>query len=154
MSDPTILAFDLDGTLADTRRAVEQAYVLAGVCPPEDWWGRPWREWLRDEVAHARKNVIYQEIAPQLITATKLADLCRTNQRKSVVLTGASRPAAEIVLATLAISPVELVCEMSSRDKVERLKRYVVAGTYYDDDPATIKLVKKETKWKTVLYRP
>ena len=82
-----LYGFDLDGTLALTKPAVEQSYIRAGVMPPPGYWGKPWREWLDDELAHARKNAIYEEIANELILPLPFAKKCRDNQRNSIILT-------------------------------------------------------------------
>lgn len=144
-------AFDLDGTLADTKEAVLRSYRAAGVEPPPDFWGRPSKEWLQDNLAHRRKNELYKQLAPLLIKIMPAFEIAKQNEKNCIVMTGASRSAAEVVLKSIGLKPVELHCGLTATEKVEILNKRQDPGIYYDDDLSTIVMVQEETSWETVL---
>lgn len=142
------LAFDLDGTLVDTRRAVVEAYRAAGVEPPDGFWGRPWREWLDDAAAHERKCAAYPEMLRRHAGELPLMGLLR--ERGGVILTGASLDGAREVLRLFPVGrQVELHTGMTGDDKVRWLLDHD-PGVYYDDDLGFVERVERETKWAPI----
>ncbi len=69
-SYPSCWAFDVDGVLGQTRGLVHEAYVRAGVRPPEESWGIEWKLWLPSIVGskelaaeiHQQKQVEYEKL--------------------------------------------------------------------------------------------
>ena len=144
-----LLAFDLDGTLVDTRDAVLKSYRAAGVEPPHDFWGKPWRAWLSDKQAHDRKNEEFRK--PDTLKAVKrLKTMELFCQDHSLVLTAASAPAARVILAHYDLRPAALFWELDAEGKVEVLNSHP-AGIYFDDDKSICDMVKRRTSW-TVMH--
>lgn len=146
-------AYDLDGTLADTREAVLTAYRAVGVEPPADFFGLPWKAWLKDAELHAAKNRVYREIAPQYIRPTKLVELYRLTG--GIIITGASENAARTVLSALDInSSPEMFCELDMFAKSRVLNEYGEHGIVFEDSPTICAYLKETTQWTVcrVLY--
>lgn len=156
--------FDLDGTLVDTRRAVFEAYKMAGAIMPDDAWGKPAREWLpqlvgekRAEAVHHLKVVAYPAMLVQYVKPLPL--LGYALHTESPIITGASANSVMIVNSyvhqflthsrnkSLAIAGFSL----SALEKAEWLQRedrfYTENHAYVDDDPAVRQIVKERTTW-------
>jgi hypothetical protein len=138
-------AFDLDGTLIDTKEAVVQAYRIAGVEMPEDAWGKPWHEWLKDETIHHKKNEVYPDMLKQFASVLPLFTIAlRLN---APVITGASNEAVIAIQSVFgSLNIVGIQC--SRLEKILWLNRQRERGCYVDDDDATLLLVKEFTTWK------
>lgn len=151
--------FDLDGTLADTRTIVEQAYKCVGVDMPEDAWGKPAELWLPDVVVgdwqevQRLKNVAYRAIIDRngvqpLAAAYVAKALIRTHP--TYVLTGASPEATLDVLEALKMVHVPVLatrCSLARKfDELNALGR----GIYFDDDKAACLGVSRRTEFKAV----
>jgi len=147
-----LLAFDLDGTLVDSRDAVLKSYRAAGVEPPKDFWGKPWREWLADKKAHDHKNLEFGKI-DTLKTVRRLRTMDLFQQDHSLVLTGASFEAARAVLAFYDLRPKSLFTELNVQAKVDTLKA-LEPGIYFDDDKAVCDAVKEGTRWTVMHVQP
>lgn len=151
--------FDLDGTLVDSRDAVQAAYEEVGVQMPEHAWGLPWRMWLpelcggsvpRAMEVHLLKNQVYLQ-HPERLRELPLAALARVIQGRLglhiAVHTGASLIAAEFVLATLNIATqsqqpygAALRAQLNLNEKIGALSAISVTherGIYFDDCQAT-----------------
>jgi phosphoglycolate phosphatase-like HAD superfamily hydrolase len=109
------VVFDLDGTLADTRKAVEMSYSYFGVRMPKDAWGKPWQEWLPDAAGsfkdacliHVAKNEIYPKMINRYARRLPPADLAFKLFENNIpiqVLTGASEDATISVLNFLQLT--------------------------------------------------
>lgn len=140
-----LIAFDLDGTLLDTRAAVREAYVQAGVIPPDDWWGQPWTQWLSDPVAHQRKNEIYQQIAPQMVRALPLLQLSRTVPH--YIVTGCSAAAYSMLCKLFHLAPVDVYVGQTLPQRIATLRRLGPVGMYFDDHLPTAQAVQEQTGW-------
>lgn len=149
-----LYAYDLDGTLAHTREAVLEAYRAAGVEPPPDFFGKPWREWLQDEEVHRLKNAYYAQFCTKHIKPTRLVDLYyRTG---GIVITGASREAAEVVMTTIGINPEIVSCELSMVQKAEYLNNFTrltktEPGIVFEDSINIANYLKEHTTWTVCL---
>lgn len=152
-----LIITDLDGTLVDSRAAVTQAYEAAGVIPPRNFWGRSWKEWLSDEVAHRRKNELYGGMLHLLkkLPGSFLVKEALINTWSVDVVTGASDTAARLTLDWLELHPrrwprtLKLHCEMTLDDKREYIlvMRMVEDKVLYmDDDIGMCDFVRRHCK--------
>ena len=140
-----LLAFDLDETLLDSRKAVYEAYHHVGVEMPLDAWGKPWRNWLDDEDAHDAKNYVYPEFLQKFGRPLPLRDLCVANP-SSLILTGASKEGASRSLEFLGLDVLDnrFFHSLSRSKKIETLRKITWSqgkGLYFDDDKVTITLL-------------
>lgn len=142
-------AFDLDGTLAHTRDAVLAAYRAVGVEPPEDFFGKTWREWLHDPVKHHQKNEVYLKMMNK-VQPTSIVDLFE--QVGGIIVTGASAAAAYAVLQRLdmAREPERVFTELNTKQKAECLNGRGF-GIVFEDSPDVAKYLKENTSWTTCL---
>jgi phosphoglycolate phosphatase-like HAD superfamily hydrolase len=126
-----LLAFDLDGTLADTREAVKQAYIRAGADAAlvDANWGKPWRTWTDGET-HARKNTIYLRDTIGLVK--RLPPMNMFANKFSIIVTGASLVAAEAVCKKLGIRPRNIFPELTAEGKANLLDE-MHPGIFIDD---------------------
>ena len=141
-----LVAFDLDGTLVDSREAVELAYRIAGVTMPDGAWGKPWQEWLDDPDVHCRKTIIYINLI-QLGKVNVNAEVKKWITRSNihpVVLTGASETAA-VMLLNQMFQPSEFTVagtSMSTAAKIAYLQSHTEISTYVDDDDKAVGLIR------------
>lgn len=138
------LAFDLDGTLADTKAVVRLAYLQAGAGEHvvDAGWGKPWRQWCSLQV-HQRKIECYRKLIPT-IQALQLINLFQ--DFKSFVLTGASAEASQAVCDHIGVRPRQIFPELTTGGKIEILKS-MGTGIYYDDDLEACLLISNLTEW-------
>lgn len=167
-----LYAFDLDGTLFDTKPIVLQAYRSAGVEPPEDWFGKSWREWLpamcasseNAERIHKIKNKHYAAIIhtvrrlPLFDLFCKLVECSNTlvdyTRAEVVVLTGASSEAVNLLWDFYAIPRgVAVFTELSVNSKIVWMSRSAMPGIMFEDDIVAAQQMRKETKW-TIFHSP
>lgn len=146
-----MFAFDLDGTLVDNKKAVKRSYEKAGVTPPEDFWGKPSKEWLRDPSATYRKNRIYTEIAPLLNIPLPTLDIYLANY-PSPIITGASQDGAVTTLKSCLVpfDPTLLYTGCTAEDKADILNNLSEKGTYYDDRKLVVEFLRENTSWRIV----
>jgi FMN phosphatase YigB (HAD superfamily) len=158
-------AFDLDGTVFDTRHHVEAAYASVGVMMPAGAWGRTWEEWLIPQCdgdrllasqLHAKKVQVYDQLLqdqpPELTAAGELLLLMSTKERvlgadfETSVMTGASRGAMNRLLAQAGIVTRSLA-HLTVEQKTERL-RLLSHGrcrvTYVDDDVVALAVMRQK----------
>lgn len=139
-------AYDLDGTLADTRRAVVEAYRAVGVEPPENFFGKPWREWLTDSALHDRKNAIYPQYVRKYVRPTHLVDTFKATG--GLIITGASNEAARIVLDSIGLEDAIMVfSELSMQGKANLLNGLSEEGVVFEDSEIISAYLKENTKW-------
>lgn len=139
-------AFDLDGTLADTRDAVMAAYQEAGACPPPNFHLLTWKEWLKDEKIHNRKNQIYLSKYVKTIRPLPLANLFQ--HTGGTIITGASMSAAFAITQHLFPGTLVNICHsLTMAGKVQVLKRISDRGIVFDDSLETINFIRVNTKW-------
>lgn len=164
----TTYAFDLDGTLVDTREAVRQAYLCAGVSMPDEAWGLPWETWLEDPAAHDRKNAAYPDCLRRYAVKLPLLDVCR--RLGGVVITGASAGAVSAIKVAFDCPDLAVALTGARRaEKLDFLQTVAAAsqtmldlvqsnndglpakfrGVYVDDDPVTRTLIEEHTTWLT-----
>ena len=166
-------AFDLDGTLADTREAVRLAYVeaLGGLEPPQNFFELTWREWLpmltgvHAEEVHARKNELYIDKYVRRVVATPMMDVVHelARHRSDIrVLTSASADAALAVLGQIdnrSILATNVFADLTKKGKAEHLERMRLNGdvwdhvVYFDDSPSTVEYLKEHTRCTICLVR-
>lgn len=149
MSDFGNYIFDLDGTLIDTKRAVQEAYRAAGVEMPESAWGLSAKEWLDDQTGeiHKRKNQFYPGMLAQFAKPMPLLGFAIKNQ--STIITGASPEAVALIREIFNIeNPV--FPNLDARAKVSFLLDRPV-GLYVDDDIRTRRLIRTLTCRWTIL---
>ena len=148
-------AFDLDGTIFDTRPLVEKAYAEVGVQLPETAWGRTWQEWLVPHcggdhayaaLLHGHKAVVYDQLLHdadlELSSAGQLlVELVAAGDLSVTIMTGASVGAASRLVQMIG-APVHVLPGMRVRDKAMRLLRLRLGGlrgvAYVDDDLAAL----------------
>lgn len=139
-------AYDLDGTLADTKEAVRSAYMDVGVTPPWDFYLLTWQEWLSNEELHAAKNAVYLRKYVKTVKPLPLANLFQ--HTGGTIITGASMSAAFAVTQHLFPGTLVNVCHsLNSDGKVAILNRIATTGIVFDDSIDTIELIRRDTKW-------
>lgn len=157
--------FDLDGVLVDTHDIVRQAYAEVGVHMPPTAWGKPWREWLIEEMwgdekeaeqVHAAKNKIYIEklrhSEPPQLPAADVARMLCADDVPVTIITGASFDAAQFIVVNLRL-PMEALAgtSMSELDKVTYLRMiHNDSGVYVDDDTNSGRRIAKAADWQYV----
>lgn len=159
-----LYAFDLDGTLFNTKALVKRCYEEFGIEMPADAFGKTWREWLiplcgGDELkaqwVHDEKNTLYAKLAAiGVAKPLPLFYLYVTIADWSVILTGASQVAA---LALLNRFPevncrVQMNCEMTRVQKINWMNQRI-NGIMFEDDILAAEQMRKETQW-TILHSP
>lgn len=147
-----MVIFDLDGTLVDSKEAVKQAYLRAGVTMPEWAWGRPWREWMTDPMAHALKAMYYPAALKEHGRKLPLYDYA--SKHGSPVITGASYVASQCVMelwGPLAIYENGLTPTGKVKFLSHNIFPKLVGDKYYvDDDEEVRHLVAKHTRWQVL----
>lgn len=139
--------FDLDGTLVDTRKAVEEAYHLAGVHMPPEMWGRPWQQWLNNARVHSLKNKLYHQTLRQY--GVKLPLLEVALQLDAPVLTGASSAAVRTIMQRWASGLNIALVEATPLMKAVWLNQHE-PGTYVDDSEHTRAVIREKTQWRVM----
>lgn len=137
--------FDLDGTLVDTAHAVKCAYQSVGCEPPDNFFGRPWREWLSNKDMHDRKNHVYPRMLDQYASELPALKLFRMLPNPGI-LTGASANAATVVLLKFNIMTDLIGCEMTLADKIQLLNA-LPPGIMFEDDNKAVTEMRIKTKW-------
>lgn len=143
---PRTFIFDIDGTLADTRPLVKEAYRLVGIDMPDHVWGAPWTSWLHNRTksrahaayVHAQKTEVYLKLIndrpPKKLVAVQIAHRLINRGHYVQFVTGASSSAARAILGQCQLSTNRLIgysCTIT--DKIELLGEYDI-GLYIDDD--------------------
>lgn len=143
------IAFDLDGTLIDTRMAVKAAYKLAGIDMPDWAWGLAWQEWLPKQCGmessrfHKLKNQHYPRMLERYAEVLPLYQAAI--ELRAPVLTGASRQAVESILKLWPGINVQ-GCGMMLAEKIIWLNAHA-PGHYVDDNEFARQEVAKNTQW-------
>lgn len=151
-----LLAFDLDGTLVDTKEAVTEAYktafrIVEGSLDnmPEDFFGKPASAWLKNPEVYRVKKLLYPDFLRRLAKPLPLAKLY--SLEGGMILTGASIQAAQEVLIACELPPWKGgAWGCTTRDKVEMLNAVETPGIYFDDDLEASKQIAKATNWEVV----
>ncbi len=138
-------AFDLDGTLVDSRATVLQAYRLVGVEPPPDFFYRPWKEWLHDEEKHQQKNAVYLGMLKH-VKPLPLMSLYHTLICPRLIMTGASKLAAMAIATKFSLDQRSLIYELSVEDKIRRMNA-MRSGIMFEDQLDAATKMRKETQW-------
>lgn len=152
-----MIVFDLDGTLIDTREAVREAYLAAGVEMPDAAWGKPWHEWLLQDRTteeavkiHRKKNELYREalrhygcILPCLSYALQLG---------APIITGASITGVSHVKAWLdenGYRGLNVALSGATYDLKQMWLNTVhsTRGIYVDDDADARAKLRESTRW-------
>jgi len=149
-------AFDLDGTLIDSREAVYRSYIDAGVTPPKDFFGKPFSEWFEgtaDEanVVRAKKAAAYASRVDS-ITCLPLMSLFKILGRQLTdqvtLVTGASAESVRLLASRFAFPlNVAYVTGCTMGDKVDALLRTSEEGIMFEDDRAVAAYLRKHTRW-------
>jgi hypothetical protein len=145
------LAFDLDGTLVDTREANLRAYRAAGAEPPAHFHRVRFAEWHGHDSGNRiarRKAELYPAFLETHGRALPLYDMFVV-ERGGTVLTGASLAGAEAVRALFPHLGSDVHCGMTLQDKLEWLRLHP-PGVYFDDDKHACRMVSTLTKWRAV----
>lgn len=140
-----LYAYDLDGTLADTRQAVLLSYRAVGVEPPPDFFGKPWREWLNDEDLHRRKNEVYAEYVRTHVKPTRLVDTFK--KTGGFIITGASYRAAHMVMSSIGIELAFVYSELTMHDKATILNMFDAPGIVFEDSQSIADHLRENTSW-------
>lgn len=144
----SIVIYDLDGTLVETKLANREAYIMAGVTPPDNFNTIPWQEWTTKEI-HTLKNINLEKTMPEYARELPLLQIARST--KSIVLSNVSDAALKIVAGIFDLSRLTVANKMTPTDKVLFLKNASYTGVYVDDSIETCKLVKATTGWSVML---
>lgn len=161
-----LYAFDLDGTLFDTRKAVEEAYLQIGLVMPVGAYGKSWREWLPQLFAddleqatywHDQKNKKYLSLVSTMVKPLPLyslfATLVRCGGAEVILLTGASYEAVHVLSQEyVSIKFIEWYTEQSVDSKIKQLN-ISRTGIMFEDDIDAAQRMRKETKW-TIFHSP
>jgi hypothetical protein len=162
---PQSISFDLDGTLVDTVDMNRQCYIIAGVNPPDDFFGRPWQEWLpavcmqqgkNINVVRARKRQAYAQWVAQhgvrrLAPSFLINEMVKRNSIVSVI-TGASAENAWLMLDFLGLSPKLVRLNSAAREvKYAWIMKQIPGHLHIDDDDTLIKALPKR---RGILYHP
>lgn len=139
-----IYAFDLDGTLVDSRDANLAAYRMIGVEPPEDFNVRPWGEWTTKAI-HDAKNIMFEQFAADHIHALPLMELAR--ECGGHVLSMCSRPCMAMIRRLVDFGPNidNVVHSMSIMDKVDYLSD-LGTGIYWDDSAKACEIISRHLR--------
>lgn len=141
------VACDFDGVMVNTAYANKTAYAGVGAT-----WvpNRPWREFATPE-QHEAKLKVYPFTVSQFARILRFAfDVYRPDW---LILTGASLQSVKAVTRTMNIDIGPIAYGLSNEEKVKAIREFNVR-TYFDDDPAVIDLVLKETSCQAFLARP
>jgi hypothetical protein len=144
-----LYAFDLDGTLIDSREAVLTAYRAVGVEPPPDFFGKSWREWLLDPVKHKAKNAVYLKMIEEgLVKELPLLELYRTLDRyeHAYILTGASLEAGAAIVKRWGFAQDRTYFGLSLDNKLQWMQFYR-QGIMFEDNEFAVRRMRKETRW-------
>ncbi len=137
------VAFDLDGVLIDSRRAVEAAYKVAGITMPKNAWGKSFREWFDGSIGeleriHAAKQAAYPAMLKAYARSLAGSEVLRRvvwEGYTAVIVTAASPRSARDALAYLDLeSYVERTVSTPVCAKMDWLCA-ARAVCYVDDDP-------------------
>jgi phosphoserine phosphatase len=152
-----VFVFDIDGTLADTRPLVKEAYRLAGVEMPDHVWGQPWHAWLYNRTesrahavsVHTRKTEAYLKLLatrpPRKLPAVAVAQRLIADGHHVQFITGASSKAARAVLDQCQLSTVRLIgYGCTATEKIDVLRHYG-SGLYVDDDLRAGQIISRGT---------
>lgn len=135
--------FDLDGTLVDTRVAVEESYRQAGATMPPSAWGKPWHEWTTEEV-HKKKIELYPTVLEEYLEVFPYAYVARDLAPNAFILTSASQEAVRAVLECIGMKIPLLGNSLSIDKKIERLNALDRECTYFDDDRNNVARIRME----------
>ena len=147
----TIFIFDIDGTLVDTRVALRDAYIAAGVDPSliAEFCGKsPWKAWCTQEI-HDKKTALYRSALLKYGKrgpAYPLLKYVKSIGVEVAALTGASASAvAELVITGLLDDDITVLgteCTiMRKRDVLYELGDHHDHVFYVDDNPGDIRPV-------------
>lgn len=159
-----LYAFDLDGTLFDTREIVKRCYGEWVDMPP-DAFGKSWREWLvplcngdleRAAWIHNEKNKVYASVlAIGRPKAMKLLSLYLTLEKSDQdvwIITGASADAVAALMRPYTQKSRSRV-ELSREQKIQWMNSRIINGIMFEDDLEAAEQMRKETRW-TVYHSP
>lgn len=148
-------AFDLDGTLVDTKELVRKAYIHAGVVPPDDFFGKTFFEWFTGDPqeaqeVHSNKQQYYMEhiksVKPlplmELLKALVLAG------RAPTILTGASATSYQLLSSVFPILvDVQAETSLNLAGKIRYMNETAPIGIMFEDNLKAIEPLKKGTGW-------
>lgn len=149
-------AYDLDGTLIETRTANWMAYKQLGVEPPVDFHQRPWETWCARTV-HERKNAILPSYAGHMRMLPMFAFALH---HKGTILSMCSEKAFELIIETFPrlrdIGPIHIGLSVDRR--LSWLRNNQQEGTrrfYFDDSPSFCDILEREKiGWQTCRIFP
>ncbi len=140
-----LYAFDLDGTLIDSREAVLESYRAVGVEPPPDFFMRSWHEWLSDSTLHDAKNRVYI----QKLSLIKPLPLIRLyfDLGQPSILTGASSVAVDMIAKAFGLKRRMIYPELTLVDKIKMMNNIKEGGIMFEDQLEAAQRMRSETKW-------
>jgi phosphoglycolate phosphatase-like HAD superfamily hydrolase len=148
-------AFDLDGTLVDTRKVIRDAYTHAGHPPPEDFFGKTFAEWFKGDAieaqrVHSLKQQYYMEHAKEVrpLPLMSLFTALAIGGRAPRIFTGASYNALQILAYHFPIiAQVEWLCSLTLEAKIRTMNESNVPGIMFEDNAAAAVLMRASTEW-------
>lgn len=149
-------AFDLDGTLVDTRAVVRDAYASTGIELPEDFFGRTFSEWFTGDAqeaqrVHSEKQLYYHAHAKE-VKELPLMSLFRAlvmAGRAPRILTGASQTSYQILTEVFPILGSAVAITGLSREAKARVlnESSFDTGIMFEDDFHAASYLKLNTRW-------
>lgn len=141
-----LYAFDLDGTLIDSKPVVLEAYRSVGIEPPSDFFLKTWREWLPDAQKHDEKNKMYLKLLYK-IKPLPLLELYRSLEGRCMIMTGASKVAVLAIAKQFGLDTKTTLCQMSIAQKIHQMNIFTSSGIMFEDQHEAAEQMRRETRW-------
>lgn len=153
-------AFDLDGTLIDTKHVLRSAYEEAGVSPPADFFGKPFFAWFKgtkeeaDEVRRRKHDAYRRSVVAGHVISLPLMHLYKrlTSVGASTsIVTGASPASVQLIAGYLGLSPnTRMLTGCTMEDKAKYLSMVGELGIMFEDDRVVADYLRSNTTGWTI----
>lgn len=142
-----ISLFDLDGTLIDNRRAVEEAYRAVGIIRPDKAWGRPVDRASCSGAQHIMKNRIYPDMLRMHAKEGPGLKWWMAVKDNKWVITGASQAGARSSMKFLGLDTALLLSHgLTIKQKCDLIKSMKEPVVYIDSDFDVADQIRKDTE--------
>ncbi len=141
--------YDFDGVLFDTKKAVRQSWIKAGVTPPRDFWKVDWRTWCNDPELYERRDAIFK--AECLGMVKPLPMLAIAMQTGGMIMTNGSARRVVSILEHYKVGNLPVKCGLTVLEKVHELNAFKEPGIFVEDQWENATLIRKLTKWHVIL---